>query len=103
MSRPPFPTGFALVPLWAEWGDFVGWEGATVLLVGLVILYLVLLILRPYTAVRVAMFALTRSLLWIRNEGQSHVPTTGPALLVCNPLSYLGWLLILTACPRRVR
>ena len=101
---PPTPaTGFALAPLWGEWGDLVGWESAGLLLVGLVVVYLLLLVLRPYSAVRLSMLAVTRSILWIHSEGRSHVPTTGPVLMLCNPLSYLGWLLILTACPRRVR
>jgi acyl-[acyl-carrier-protein]-phospholipid O-acyltransferase / long-chain-fatty-acid--[acyl-carrier-protein] ligase len=103
VSQPPSLRGFALAPLWAEWGDFVGWESAALLLAGLAAAYLLLLILRPYAAVKLALLAVTRSVLWIRSEGRSNVPAKGPAVLVCNPLSYLGWLLILTACPRRVR
>jgi acyl-[acyl-carrier-protein]-phospholipid O-acyltransferase/long-chain-fatty-acid--[acyl-carrier-protein] ligase len=100
----PFPLGeFALPPLGVAWGDLVGWEGAALLLAALPVAYLLLLLIRPYAAVRLAMLAVTRSVLWLRAEGRANVPAKGPVLLVCNPLSYLGWLLVLAACPRRVR
>jgi acyl-[acyl-carrier-protein]-phospholipid O-acyltransferase/long-chain-fatty-acid--[acyl-carrier-protein] ligase len=57
----------------------------------------------PYAALRVIMRLLTRSLLWLRVDGRHLVPRTGPLVVVCTPLSYLGWLVLLTACPRRLR
>ena len=103
MALTPAMPGFPFVPLWAEWSELAGLESAALVLVALVALYLVLFLVRPYTAVWLAMLVLTRSLLWLRSRGRAHVPATGPVLLLCNPLSYLGWLLLLTACPRRVR
>jgi len=57
----------------------------------------------PYSALRLAMRLLTRTLLWLRVVNRSVVPRRGPLLLVCTPLSYLGWLVLLAACPRRLR
>ncbi len=103
MPQPTQAPGFALVPLWGDWGDLVGWESGGMLLVGMVLVFLLLLVLRPYSAVWLSMLAITRSILWIRSEGRTRVPASGPVLMLCNPISYLGWLLVLTACPRRVR
>ena len=46
---------------------------------------------------------LTRTLLWLRVDNRGVVPRKGPVLVVSTPLSYLGWLVLLVACPRRVR
>src|SRR5262249_8326560 len=35
--------------------------------------------------------------------GRQNVPKKGPVLLVCNHVSYVDWMLIWVACPRRVR
>lgn len=49
---------------------------------------------------------IARSLLSIRYRitisGQDMIPTTGPALLVSNHVSWIDWLLIMCACPRPV-
>lgn len=39
----------------------------------------------------------------LRTEGREHVPETGPALLVCNHVSFVDWLVIASACKRPVR
>jgi acyl-[acyl-carrier-protein]-phospholipid O-acyltransferase/long-chain-fatty-acid--[acyl-carrier-protein] ligase len=44
-----------------------------------------------------------RALYRIRVIGRENVPATGPALLVCNHVSYIDWLLIRETCPRPVR
>ncbi|MFO0935988.1 MAG: AMP-binding protein [Gemmataceae bacterium] len=38
-----------------------------------------------------------------RAYGQANVPATGPALLVCNHVSRLDWMLVWLACPRPVK
>jgi acyl-[acyl-carrier-protein]-phospholipid O-acyltransferase/long-chain-fatty-acid--[acyl-carrier-protein] ligase len=38
-----------------------------------------------------------------RPHGRGNVPAAGPVLFVCNHVSYIDWLLITVACPRRVR
>ncbi|MGL4552796.1 MAG: lysophospholipid acyltransferase family protein, partial [Gemmataceae bacterium] len=59
-------------------------------------------VLWPYLALRAAMAAVTRSVLWLRVEG-GPVPPAGPLLMVTGPAGHLGWLNLLAACPRRVR
>src|SRR5262249_30412481 len=56
----------------------------------------------PYLTLRALMLLVTRSVLWLRTEGAANVPS-GPLILLASPLSYLGWLIVLAACPRRVR
>jgi acyl-[acyl-carrier-protein]-phospholipid O-acyltransferase/long-chain-fatty-acid--[acyl-carrier-protein] ligase len=96
------PSSFLLHPF-LRWADMLGWEGVLVtaglLLAGAVLAAL----LWPGLLLRVGVRLLTRSLLWLRVEGPSAVPPTGPVVVVCSPLSYLGWLVLLAACPRRLR
>jgi acyl-[acyl-carrier-protein]-phospholipid O-acyltransferase/long-chain-fatty-acid--[acyl-carrier-protein] ligase len=49
------------------------------------------------------MFLLTHSIYWLRRFGAANVPRRGGALIVCTPVSYLDWLLIWSATPRRAR
>jgi 1-acyl-sn-glycerol-3-phosphate acyltransferase len=44
-----------------------------------------------------------RVLFPLHAQGLEHVPATGPALLVCNHVSYLDALVIIAHCPRPVR
>src|SRR5262245_22330842 len=87
----------------ALWADAVGWEAVPLALALVAAAFVLVASVWPYLGLRLAMAILTRSVMWLRVRGRSCVPRTGPVLLVCSPLSYLGWLLILTACPRRVR
>ncbi len=97
--------------VWDATPDGVVWAnlfGSDAVPAGLVILGVVLLLLLagwlwPYAALRVIMRLLTRSLLWLRVDGRHLVPRTGPLVVVSTPLSYLGWLILLGACPRRLR
>ncbi|HEY7330564.1 MAG TPA: AMP-binding protein [Gemmataceae bacterium] len=57
----------------------------------------------PYRALRLALWLATRSIYWLRVRGQENVPEHGGALLVCNHVSYLDWLLLLTAHRRFLR
>jgi acyl-[acyl-carrier-protein]-phospholipid O-acyltransferase/long-chain-fatty-acid--[acyl-carrier-protein] ligase len=57
----------------------------------------------PYGLLRLALWLLTHSLYWLRVEGRRHVPAHGPALLVCNPVNCLAWLLVLAAHRRFIR
>ncbi len=38
-----------------------------------------------------------------RSSGVERIPESGPALLVCNHVSFVDWLLISAACPRPIR
>ena len=48
----------------------------------------------PEFLVRFCLWLLTHTLYRIRIEGQQHVPTRGPALLVCNHLSHVDGALV---------
>jgi acyl-[acyl-carrier-protein]-phospholipid O-acyltransferase/long-chain-fatty-acid--[acyl-carrier-protein] ligase len=74
-----------------------------VLLLSLLGVAILAVCLWPYAGLRLLINILTRSLLWLRVDGRHLVPRSGPLLLVCNPASYLAWLVILAACPRRLR
>jgi 1-acyl-sn-glycerol-3-phosphate acyltransferase len=39
----------------------------------------------------------------LRVEGREHLPDEGPALLVCNHVSFVDWLIVASACARPVR
>jgi acyl-[acyl-carrier-protein]-phospholipid O-acyltransferase/long-chain-fatty-acid--[acyl-carrier-protein] ligase len=87
------------------WANLFGWEGV---LAGLAVLPPVILLLLtvwlwPHVALRFGMRLLTRSLLLLRVDGRHLVPRTGPLLVLAPPLSYLGWLILFTACPRQLR
>jgi acyl-[acyl-carrier-protein]-phospholipid O-acyltransferase/long-chain-fatty-acid--[acyl-carrier-protein] ligase len=46
---------------------------------------------------------LVRGLYRFRVYGADHLPDSGPALIVCNHVSYVDWLVLWAAAPRRVR
>lgn len=85
------------------WAAPVDWEAIPLALAGLLAVGLLLVWLWPRLATRLIMAVLSRSLLWLHVLGRDHVPRQGPVLLVCNPVSFLAWLLIYVACPRPVR
>jgi acyl-[acyl-carrier-protein]-phospholipid O-acyltransferase/long-chain-fatty-acid--[acyl-carrier-protein] ligase len=86
--------------LWAAWEDV---PLALWLIPAAALAFVLLAWLRPDLIVRAVMAVVTRTVFWTSVEGKRHLPRSGPLILVCNPLSYLGWLLIDVACPRRVR
>jgi acyl-[acyl-carrier-protein]-phospholipid O-acyltransferase/long-chain-fatty-acid--[acyl-carrier-protein] ligase len=57
----------------------------------------------PMVLVRAILWVLTRTLYRVRVVGLENVPRQGGALLVCNHLSYIDWLLLLAAQPRFIR
>lgn len=72
-------------------------------LAGTVAVLVLIALFAPYAGLRLAMAAVTRSVLWLRVFDRANVPPSGPLLLLSAPLSYLAWLILLSACPRRVR
>jgi acyl-[acyl-carrier-protein]-phospholipid O-acyltransferase/long-chain-fatty-acid--[acyl-carrier-protein] ligase len=72
------------------------------LLVPLVLL-LLLAWLWPYGPLRLFLWVLTHSFLWLRVHGRRNVPARGPALLICHSVNYLAWLLVLAGQRRRIR
>jgi acyl-[acyl-carrier-protein]-phospholipid O-acyltransferase/long-chain-fatty-acid--[acyl-carrier-protein] ligase len=57
----------------------------------------------PAGPLRLLLVLMSHSVYWMRRFGADHVPRTGGALIVCTPVSYLDWLLIWSAAPRRPR
>jgi acyl-[acyl-carrier-protein]-phospholipid O-acyltransferase/long-chain-fatty-acid--[acyl-carrier-protein] ligase len=73
--------------------------------VGIVAVALLVLALGrwPMAFVRAFLWLLTHSIYRLRVVGRENVPPTGGALLVCNHLSFIDWLLLLAAQPRFIR
>jgi len=59
--------------------------------------------LLPAFVVRLVCWMLTHTFYRIRVVGGEHIPTQGPALLVCNHVSYIDGLLIGACVPRFIR
>jgi acyl-[acyl-carrier-protein]-phospholipid O-acyltransferase/long-chain-fatty-acid--[acyl-carrier-protein] ligase len=83
--------------------DLLGWEAVPFAFLVLLVVCVLLSAIWPYAGLRLLMVFLSRSLFWLRVDGQPQVPSTGAVLLVANPVSYLGWLHLLVACRRPVR
>jgi len=79
-----------------EWAD-VGVLAAALLA------YLLVAIRFPGLVLRPIFWVATRTLYRIRTTGQENVPKTGPALLLSNHVTFIDWLLVWRACPRKVR
>jgi 1-acyl-sn-glycerol-3-phosphate acyltransferase len=59
--------------------------------------------LTPASALRLAVWALTRMMYRVRCHDLERIPDTGPAVLVCNHVSYVDALIIAGSCRRPVR
>ena len=59
--------------------------------------------LRPIWPVRVLLWIITHTVYRVRKFGLENVPAEGGALLVCNHVSYIDWLLVLAAQKRFIR
>jgi acyl-[acyl-carrier-protein]-phospholipid O-acyltransferase/long-chain-fatty-acid--[acyl-carrier-protein] ligase len=89
-----------IFPLWAV--DGLSWLPpclAAVVVLALVVLFM----LRPHLLLRGFFWLMAHSLYRVRVRGREHVPATGPALLVCNHVSYIDALLLLAAQKRPIR
>jgi acyl-[acyl-carrier-protein]-phospholipid O-acyltransferase/long-chain-fatty-acid--[acyl-carrier-protein] ligase len=85
----------------AEWpSSLLPYVLALVLLASFVVL---VGFFRPMILVRAFLWLLTHTVYHLRVVGLENVPRTGGALLVCNHLSFIDWLLVLAAQPRFIR
>ncbi|MGC3875111.1 MFS transporter [Halomonas sp. GXIMD04776] len=57
----------------------------------------------PRAVLRLIIFALMHVLYRLRFAGRAHIPTKGPALVVCNHVSFMDALILGGACPRPMR
>ncbi|HJZ90064.1 MAG TPA: AMP-binding protein [Gemmataceae bacterium] len=79
-----------------EWAD-IG------LLAGALVVYLLLGIALPGLVLRPLFWVATRTIYRIRTYGAENVPATGPVLLLSNHVTYIDWLLMWAASPRKLR
>ncbi|KXS39761.1 MFS transporter [Modicisalibacter sp. 'Wilcox'] len=61
------------------------------------------MIINPRAVLRLAIFTLMHLVYRLRFRGRSRVPAEGPALVVCNHVSFMDALIIGGACPRPLR
>jgi acyl-[acyl-carrier-protein]-phospholipid O-acyltransferase/long-chain-fatty-acid--[acyl-carrier-protein] ligase len=95
-------VGWAAGPfLWAE--GLGGGEIAWLAVGTAVLLALAVCWFRPYAMLRLGLWLATHSLYRLHVAGMVHLPRHGGALLVCNSVSYLDWLLLLAAQRRPIR
>ncbi len=84
--------------------DLAAWAASPL---GITILSIVSVLLLawlfPWTIFRIFFWFITHTLYRVRVLGRENVPATGGALLVCNHVSYIDWLLLLTSQRRRIR
>ncbi|HVK11799.1 MAG TPA: AMP-binding protein [Gemmataceae bacterium] len=72
-------------------------------LAGAFVVYLGLAFVLPGLVLRPLFWVVTRTIYRIRAVGAENVPATGPVLCLSNHVTYIDWLLIWAACPRKVR
>ncbi|MBL8303102.1 MAG: MFS transporter, partial [Ideonella sp.] len=73
----------------------------TGLLNAVVAFYIFLLV--PEYLLRFVAFVITRLVYRFKVSGEHHIPTTGPAILVCNHVSFVDAVLLMAASPRPIR
>jgi acyl-[acyl-carrier-protein]-phospholipid O-acyltransferase/long-chain-fatty-acid--[acyl-carrier-protein] ligase len=84
-----------------------GWFGPWVIVLGLAVLALLglglLCRLRPLLPLRAVLWLITHTVYRLDVSGRENVPETGGALIVCNHVSFLDWLLLMATLRRPVR
>ena len=83
--------------------DFSNHQLFLVLAVSFLIVNLSLLWRMPESVIRLFLKTLIHTVYRLRREGMNHIPEKGPAILVCNHVTYLDALFILVACRRPIR
>ncbi|CAN5823217.1 MFS transporter [soil metagenome] len=73
----------------------------TGLLNAVVAFYIFMLV--PEYLLRFVAFVLTRMIYRFSVRGEDHIPTQGPAILVCNHVSFVDAVLLMAASPRPIR
>jgi acyl-[acyl-carrier-protein]-phospholipid O-acyltransferase/long-chain-fatty-acid--[acyl-carrier-protein] ligase len=62
-----------------------------------------LLVLLPDSLLRFVLWCLTHSFYRIRVDGRDNIPAKGGALFVCNHVSWMDWLLLISSTDRAIR
>jgi acyl-[acyl-carrier-protein]-phospholipid O-acyltransferase/long-chain-fatty-acid--[acyl-carrier-protein] ligase len=66
-------------------------------------LTVLLAVVWPRVVLPPLLWLVTHSIYWLRVTDRHKIPATGPALLVCNHVSYIDWFLLRAASPRPIR
>lgn len=99
-------AGLAVVGLQLLMSSAFGWTFQTQLLVSALaslIVGAIVVTLLPETLIRLVLTCVGNLFYRIRTIGGENLPATGPALLVCNHVSYVDVALLQLACPRKIR
>ncbi len=93
---PRVPLAYLINSANLEWAD-LGTVAAAL------VLYAVCALIWPGILLRPLWWLITHTIYRLRVFNRENVPASGPVLLVCNHVSYIDWMLIWVACPRRLR
>jgi acyl-[acyl-carrier-protein]-phospholipid O-acyltransferase/long-chain-fatty-acid--[acyl-carrier-protein] ligase len=88
------PTGF---------GSGLFWPVLAVAAGLALVAFLYLCWFHPFVPLRWLVWLITHTFYRIRVYGQKHIPATGPALLVCNHVSYIDWVFLVAVQRRFIR
>jgi acyl-[acyl-carrier-protein]-phospholipid O-acyltransferase/long-chain-fatty-acid--[acyl-carrier-protein] ligase len=88
------PTGFGSDSLWLLFAVV-----AFLLAGGMLALF----VWKPLVPCRWLVWLITHTIYRIRVYGRENIPATGPALLVCNHVSYIDWMFLGAVQPRFIR
>jgi acyl-[acyl-carrier-protein]-phospholipid O-acyltransferase/long-chain-fatty-acid--[acyl-carrier-protein] ligase len=90
--------------LLAQQGSWFDWRIVVAALGSVIVIGCLLLLWRgPGLLIRLPLWLITHTIYRLRVLGRENVPARGGALLVCNHVSYIDWLLLLAAAKRFVR
>lgn len=84
-------AGFEIPQIW----------GVLALLNAVVAVYIYTVI--PEFLLRFCAWILASVLYRVKVTGRAHIPAEGPAVLVCNHVTFIDWLIVASSCPRPVR
>lgn len=89
----------------ALFGSLAGPSAALTSALILLLLVVIVLVCRrwPLVPLRMFLWLVTRTIYRVRIAGVENIPANGPALLVCNHVTYIDWLLLLAAQKRFIR
>lgn len=79
------------------------WTMAIVGLLGVFAILVLICWCWPLLPARVILWLFTRTFYRLRVSGLQNIPATGPAVIVCNHVTFLDWLWLLVASPRYIR
>jgi acyl-[acyl-carrier-protein]-phospholipid O-acyltransferase/long-chain-fatty-acid--[acyl-carrier-protein] ligase len=98
-----FPSGVKTLLADLCWTLPLGLHVIVLSALAVLVVLAVLLLLRPYIITRLLLWLFVKSFYRMRVYGAENIPASGGALLVCNHVSYIDWVLLLMAQRRFIR